>query len=98
MPNAEHLPNGTARHQTPGGSGAHIVHPRVALALLGAVILVWGVNWPIMKLALDYIPPLTFAVARLVLGGLCLTAVLIARRSFRVPGRQDLGAAVHQRR
>ena len=90
MPNSEHHRNSTAQHRAPGESGAHIVHPRVALALLCAVIVVWGVNWPIMKLALDYIPPLTFAVARLVLGGLCLTAVLIARRSFRVPGRQDL--------
>jgi drug/metabolite transporter (DMT)-like permease len=62
----------------------------VALVLLGMVILVWGMNWPIMKLALNYVPPLTFAVARLVLGGVCLTAVLVARGRFRAPNGQDM--------
>jgi drug/metabolite transporter (DMT)-like permease len=75
---------------TRGGDVAGILARPAALALLCLLILVWGVNWPILKLALDYVPPLTFAVARLTLGGLCITAVLIVRGRFRVPGRHDL--------
>jgi drug/metabolite transporter (DMT)-like permease len=74
----------------PGNDGAGVIRQPAALALLCVLILVWGVNWPILKLALDYVPPLTFAVARLTLGGLCITAVLIARGRFRMPSRQDL--------
>ena len=69
---------------------AGIVGPRNAWILLCLVIAVWGANWPVMKVALGYVPPLTFAVARLVLGGLCLTAVLMAGRRFRLPSRQDM--------
>ena len=90
MTNTEYPRNRPTTAQAAGYSGAHVVHPRVALSLLCAVILVWGLSWPIMKLALEFVPPLTFAVARLVLGGICLAAVLIARRDFQVPGRQDL--------
>jgi len=75
---------------TRSGDGAEIIARPAALALLCMLILIWGVNWPILKLALDYVPPLTFAVARLTLGGLCITAILIARRRFRVPSRHDL--------
>lgn len=75
---------------TRDGDVAGVIGRPAALALLCMLVLVWGVNWPILKLALDYVPPLTFAVARLTLGGLCITAVLIARRRFRVPGRHDL--------
>lgn len=44
---------------------------RTAL-LLAFLVIVWGVNWPLSKLALDYTPPLLFAGIRTLLGGLIL--------------------------
>ena len=38
--------------------------PPLAVVLL-AVVLLWGVNWPIMKIELDFIPPLCFAALRM---------------------------------
>jgi len=75
---------------TSGSEGNGVITRPAALALLCILILIWGVNWPIMKLALEYIPPLTFAAARLALGGLCIMAILVARRRFRLPSRHDL--------
>ena len=64
--------------------------PRKAIWLLLAVILVWGANWPIMKIGLDYIAPLTFAAVRLALGGAVLFLVLALRGELQWPSRQDL--------
>jgi drug/metabolite transporter (DMT)-like permease len=61
------------------------VSPRV-LALLAALTLVWGTNWPLFKIALDELPVLTFRAVVLVIATLVLTAVLLARgESFAVP-------------
>jgi len=49
--------------------------------LLVTVILLWGVNWPIMKYGLQYIPPIAFAAARMVLGTAILAAVAAWRGS-----------------
>ena len=39
-------------------------------SLLFLVILFWGINWPIMKLGVQHMPPLWFATARIFLGAL----------------------------
>lgn len=64
--------------------------PRAAILLLLAVILVWGANWPIMKIALDFIAPITFAAFRLALGAVVLFLVLALRGELRWPSRQDM--------
>jgi drug/metabolite transporter (DMT)-like permease len=56
--------------------------------------VLWGVNWPIMKMGLDYLPPLWFAAARMGLGALCLFALLALRGRLLWPGRRDLGILV----
>ena len=61
-----------------------------AYGLLALVILFWGVNWPIMKLGLQYVTPLWFATTRLFLGALCLFAFLAVRRQLAMPRRDDL--------
>lgn len=63
---------------------------RTALLLLLAVILVWGANWPIMKIGLDYMAPLTFAAMRLALGMAALFLVLALRGELSVPTRHDM--------
>ena len=61
------------------------VSPKV-LALLAALTLVWGTNWPLFKIALDELPVLTFRAVVLVIATLVLTAVLLARgESVAVP-------------
>lgn len=61
-----------------------------ATLLLGLVIVLWGVNWPIMKVGLHYMPPLWFAFSRVVLGALALALLLALRRRLHVPPRADL--------
>ena len=61
-----------------------------AYALLAAVILLWGANWPIMKVGLQSIPPMTFATARVFLGCACLFALLAVQGRVRLPTRRDL--------
>lgn len=58
--------------------------------LLSAVILVWGVNWPVMKTGLHYMTPLWFGVARLSLGALCLLVIAVLRRRLYWPRLGDL--------
>ncbi|MBT7943670.1 MAG: EamA family transporter, partial [Alphaproteobacteria bacterium] len=43
--------------------------------LLVLVVVFWGVNWPIMKLGIQYLPPLWFAATRIFLGSLFLFAL-----------------------
>lgn len=64
--------------------------PARAYLLLGAVIVLWGVNWPIMKVGLGAIGPLWFAAARVLTGALCLFAVLAFQGRLKIPGRADL--------
>lgn len=63
---------------------------RQAYLLLAAVIVLWGANWPIMKIGVNYIPPLWFASIRLLLGALCLFALIGARGLLCLPGRKDI--------
>lgn len=53
--------------------------PASGLLLLAAIALGWGLNWPIMKVVLSEVPPLTFRGSCLTLGG--LGVLLLARRA-----------------
>lgn len=65
------------------------VRPLVAAGLLALVILIWGANWPIMKVGLQDIPPFLFAASRMVLGSLTLFAVAALAGELRLPHRAD---------
>jgi drug/metabolite transporter (DMT)-like permease len=73
-----------------GRSSASAFSRRTAFILLALVILIWGVNWPVMKIGLETLPPFTFAAARIVLGALTLFAVLAVTGGVRLPPRHDL--------
>ena len=61
------------------------VSPKV-LALLGALTLVWGTNWPLFRIALDELPVWTFRTIVMGAAVLMLTAILVIRgESFAVP-------------
>lgn len=74
--------------RAPGGAPA--LGAGRAFLLLGALVLIWGANWPIMKAGLSLVTPFWFAVARLLLGVATLFAVLALRGRLRLPPRADL--------
>jgi drug/metabolite transporter (DMT)-like permease len=58
----------------------------VAALALAVLALIWGYNWVVMKVALLYAQPLTFAAMRTFLGALALLALLVfLRRPLRPP-------------
>ena len=61
-----------------------------ALSALGFLALVWGYNWVVVKVALEYAGPFTFAAARSLGGGLCLLAVPLIMGRLRWPTRPGL--------
>ncbi len=61
-----------------------------ALALLAVLVVLWGSNWPLMKITLTYAPPLWFAALRVALGAATLFLVLGAMGRLRLPPRSDL--------
>lgn len=67
---------------------------RQAYLLLAAVILLWGINWPIMKVGLTAISPLWFAAARALLGAATLFALLGLQGRLVRPTRRDLPVLV----
>ena len=77
-PAGQPAPRSTAPHSVAGAYG-----------LLAAVVCIWGVNWPFMKMGLEWLPAFWFNFLRLGLGALTLFAVLGALRRLRVPPRHD---------
>jgi drug/metabolite transporter (DMT)-like permease len=65
-----------------------LISPRAAV-LLAAVVVVWGANWPILKIGLAHIEPVWFGVLRLILGIATFAAVLAARGQLKPPPRAD---------
>jgi drug/metabolite transporter (DMT)-like permease len=68
----------------PIGAAPHVdVGARLMLVVLG---LIWGITWPVMKIALNEIPPLTMRGTAAVLGAVTYYALCVAmRRSLRIP-------------
>lgn len=60
------------------------------LMLLTGLVLIWGFNWPIMKIALHSAPALWLGVIRMIMGTVCLFTILIASGKLALPSRQDL--------
>lgn len=78
--------------ESPGPSPAASRPPlsrRSAFVLLALVIAIWGVNWPVIKVGLESIPPFTFAALRVVLGAITMFAVLAVRGELAWPKRSD---------
>lgn len=59
------------------------------LILLVILTLIWGVNWPVMKLGVAHFPPLTFRAISMWLGVAVVASVLLLQRqSVRVPRKE----------
>ena len=57
------------------GESGSPVYPIRGIVLLISVGLLWGINWPIMKVGMSSIPVFTFRTIAVFGGGLCLLAV-----------------------
>jgi drug/metabolite transporter (DMT)-like permease len=64
--------------------------PHLAYLVFIGIVFIWGLNWPIMKIATSMIAPLWFVFLRFSLGAVCLLAVVIASGRFAWPDRRDL--------
>ena len=58
--------------------------------LLGAVVVIWAVSWPVIKVGVASVPPLWFGCLRYVVATICLFAFVAARGDLAVPSRSDL--------
>jgi drug/metabolite transporter (DMT)-like permease len=68
-----------------------VVHSRsTALALLALVSIVWGIHWVVVKIGLDYLPPMTYGALRIALGLATVVAIAAGRGRLRLPPRSDL--------
>ena len=63
---------------------------RRAYLLLAAVVILWGVNWPIMKIGLAFIEPVWFVALRMFIGAGLFFAWQLATSGVAVPGRRDM--------
>lgn len=61
-----------------------------AWIILGLMAIVWGVHWTILKVALGEVPPFTYAVLRVAVGGVAIAAGLAAVGRLHRPARADL--------
>lgn len=65
-----------------------------AYLLLAAVVVFWGINWPVMKIGLTAVPPFAYALSRLVIGAATLFAILAATGRLARPRRADLPVVI----
>lgn len=63
---------------------------RLAYLLFGATVVIWGTNWPIIKVGLTFFPPFWFGFLRVALGCVTLFSALLVLGRLRLPARQDL--------
>jgi drug/metabolite transporter (DMT)-like permease len=61
----------------------------LAECLLLLVAVMWGMNPPVIKLGLQYIPPLPYNVARMLVGSVAALFALWLSGSYRRPTRED---------
>jgi drug/metabolite transporter (DMT)-like permease len=62
--------------------------------LLGALAVVWGTHWTVVRVGLEDVPPFSYAALRVVLAGVVMIVLLGARRRLRPPARGDLPIVV----
>ncbi|HEY6334292.1 MAG TPA: DMT family transporter, partial [Alphaproteobacteria bacterium] len=63
---------------------------RNAIFVFVVLILIWGLNWPIMKIGLAHISPAWFTALRMLSSIPCLFAVLLVQGRVSLPKPQDI--------
>lgn len=74
----------------PSASQSHAPLSRgAAYAVFVVLVLIWGLNWPIMKMVVQQMPPIWFVVVRVALGAICLFGFLLATGRLAKPTKAD---------
>lgn len=60
-----------------------------AYGVFAVLVLIWGLNWPIMKMVVQMMPPIWFVVVRVALGAICLFGFLLATGRLARPTKAD---------
>ena len=77
------LPTQQRDHQAGAGPDVGDIQARLMLVIL---CLLWGVTWPVMKIALNEIPPLSMRATTAGISALTMLLIcLVRRRSLRIP-------------
>lgn len=61
----------------------------MTILLLVLVVIVWGITWPIMKIGIEYIPPVFFGALRMFVGATLMFIIVRAYGQIKVPSRAD---------
>lgn len=59
------------------------------VVLLVLVVFVWGVTWPIMKIGIEYIPPVFFGAVRMLVGAAFMFIIVRAYGKITLPAQSD---------
>ena len=82
----------TVRDRVDGKHAAIGVGDLRARLLLVILCLIWGISWPVMKIALEDIPPLSMRTMSAGFGAVTLLVVcLVTRRPLRIPNAKVFG-------
>ncbi|MES2218325.1 MAG: DMT family transporter [Pseudomonadota bacterium] len=54
------------------------------------IVLCWGLAWPVNKIGLQYMSPLWYTTARLLIGACAMLGIVIATKNFSLPERKDI--------
>jgi drug/metabolite transporter (DMT)-like permease len=76
---------GPASGCAPAQEGTTAARPRVVYLYLAIMVMTWAANWPLMKLALNEVPPLLFVLLRLAGSVALLAPALLLYRIPLVP-------------
>ena len=74
----------------PSASKSHAPLSRgAAYAVFVVLVLIWGLNWPIMKMVVQQMPPIWFVAVRVALGAICLFGFLLVTGRLAKPTKAD---------
>ncbi|HSQ32841.1 MAG TPA: DMT family transporter [Gemmatimonadaceae bacterium] len=57
--------------------------------LLGLLVAIWAVSWPVIKIGVSVVPPIWYASLRYLIATSCLFALVAARGELAVPSSRD---------
>ena len=60
-----------------------------ARMLLGLLVAIWAVSWPVIKIGVSVVPPIWYASLRYLIATSCLFALVAARGELAVPSSRD---------
>src|SRR6516162_8560645 len=62
--------------------------------LLLALVLIWAVSWPVIKIGVGQIPPIWYGCLRYAIAAFILFGLVALRRELALPSRHDLSLVV----